>query len=210
MNNKQSLNFFSKLVNTKIMPGIEKYGNDSTNYDANFILENKQNSKSLLDIGSGTGLILNKIYKHFDIIHAVEPYSELSNHIEQSNKIKIFNKNIFEFIPEFKYDMITIFGVMHYFNDHETQIVYTKCLDMLNKNGVLIIKNQFGLESDVIINGFSTELNTDYYANYRFINNEKKVLSEIGYLNVNHFDIYPKELNRWENTHFFAIICNNA
>lgn len=208
MNNKQSLNFFSQLITKSIKPGIEKYGNDSTNHDANFILTNKLNAKSLLDIGSGTGLILKKINTHFDIIHAIEPYKELSNHIELKKNIKVINSNIFDFEPKIMYDMISIFGVMHYFNEHETELVYKKCYDMLNSRGILIIKNQFGIKSDVFISGYSEELNSDYYANYRYIEKEKSLLQEIGYKNTRQFDIYPPELNRWDNTHFYAIICN--
>lgn len=47
-----------------------------------------------------------------------------------------------------------MFGIMHYFNNIEVEFIYRKYYNSL-KNGILIIKNQFDLEKDIVINGFS-------------------------------------------------------
>ena len=70
----------------------------------------------------------------------------------------------------------------------------------------MIIKNQFGLHKDVTIDGFSEELQENYFAQYRFIDKEVRLLHDAGFGNVEIVDIYPKECNRWDNTHFYALV----
>ena len=76
----------------------------------------------------------------------------------------------------------------------------------MKHDGKIIIKNQFGIEQDVTVEGYSQEQKTEYYAQYRQINKEVSILSNIGYKNIEVFDIYPPECNRWQNTHFYAIV----
>lgn len=76
-----------------------------------------------------------------------------------------------------------MFGIMHYFNNIEVEFIYRKYYNSL-KNGILIIKNQFDLEKDIVINGFSEEQNANYYSCYRFIDSEIQLLKNIGYKNI--------------------------
>jgi hypothetical protein len=76
----------------------------------------------------------------------------------------------------------------------------------LKPSGKFIIKNQFSVTEDVNVSGFSSELQQEYHAQYRNIDKEIEILKKIGYKNVEVFDIYPPECNRWNNTHFYAIV----
>ncbi len=38
------------------------------------------------------------------------------------------------------------------------------------------------------------------------IEKEIELLKNIGFKNIETFDIYPPEANRWNNTHFYAIV----
>lgn len=47
---------------------------------------------------------------------------------------------------------------------------------------------------------------TTIFASYRHIDKETLLLENIGYKNIKVVDIYPPEANRWDNTHFYAIV----
>ena len=70
----------------------------------------------------------------------------------------------------------------------------------------MIVKNQFGLHEDVTVDGFSEELQENYFSQYRYIDKEIRLLREVGFNNIEVVDIYPKECNRWDNTHFYALV----
>jgi len=157
-------------------------------------------------LGSGSGLIINKLYEKVAHIDAVELFETFSRFIEKTSKISVFNQNITEFYSTKKYDLITVFGTMHHFNEQESTAIYEKYYDMLKINGKLIIKNQFGTNDDVIVEGYSEELKTNYFAHYRYTKKEEEILLKIGYHNIKFHDIYPPECNRWNNTHFYALV----
>jgi hypothetical protein len=101
-----------------------------------------------------------------------------------------------------------MFGVAQYFNEDEILGIYKKYYSNLKENGKMLIKNQFGVNEDVLVSGYSEELKTDYYSQYRHIDKEVDILKKVGFKNVEVIDIYPPECNRWENTHFYAIVAN--
>lgn len=206
MDNSEALAFFSKLVEKDSSKGVEKYGHDTTDLDMEFMLRYTKSDSTILDIGSGTGLIINKIEPFIGTIDAIEPIAEFSKHIIKSKKVKVYNLNVFDFNTETKYDFITLFGFMHYFNEQESRIIYQNCLNWIKKDGRVIIKNQFGINYDVNVSGFSKELNLNYYAQYRQITKEIGVLKSLGFVTIDVVDIYPPDCNHWENTHFYAII----
>ena len=71
---------------------------------------------------------------------------------------------------------------------------------------VIIIKNQFGVEETVEVAGYSEENKTNYYSQYRTIAKETEILEKVGFSNIKTYDIYPKKANRWDNTHFYALV----
>ena len=71
----------------------------------------------------------------------------------------------------------------------------------------VIVKNQFGINKDVTIGGgYSLELESEYITQYRFIDKEINMLYQAGFQSVQCCDIYPPEANRWDNTHFYALV----
>ncbi len=56
------------------------------------------------------------------------------------------------------------------------------------------------------MSGYSKEQKADYFSQYRHIDKEVKILKDIGFKNIETFDVYPKQANRWNNTHFYAIV----
>jgi SAM-dependent methyltransferase len=182
---------------------------DFSKYDISLMKKWADPIKDLLDLGSGTGLLINHLDNDFNKIVAVEKYPNLSKFIKKTKKIELINDDLLtlKLSSHLKFDVVSIFGVMNFFNREEAVIIYQKVLRSLKKEGVLIVKNQFGLKDDVTVNGYSKELKTDYYSEYRQIDNEISLLENIGFKEIKVIDIYPAEYNRWKNTHFYALIC---
>ena len=180
--------------------------NDYTQLDAAFILQYAGKDSALLDLASGTGLILNKIYDKVRSIVAVERFEEFSRFIKKSDNIIIVNEDIKVYEPSAVFDLVTMFGVVSYFDYNEIAEIYGKYFKCLKSHGKLIVKNQFGVKEDVLASGYSEELKENYASQYRYIGNEVDLLTKTGYKNVEIIDIYPPECNRWDNTHFYAIV----
>jgi cyclopropane fatty-acyl-phospholipid synthase-like methyltransferase len=210
MENKQSLNFFENLAKNNPDEKSVKITkvSDFSELDSNFIQKFTTADSEVLDLASGSGLIINKFYKQVKRIVAVEAFSEFSKFIIDSPNVEIVINDITKFESSEKFDLITMFGIVQYFNEIEIKAIYYKYFHYLKPGGKFIIKNQFGVKEDVIINGYSEELKTDYFSNYRFIGKENQILQSIGFQNIEVFDIYPPECNRWENTHFYALIAS--
>ena len=207
--NTNALNFFDKMANSdKLSPSSVKMAKNSdfTDMDTAFIRKYTDNNSTILDLGSGTGLIVNKLYPYVKNIVAVEPFSQFTQYIVENEKIQIVNCDTASFASDKKFDAILLFGVMNYMNEEEAASIYAKYINYLSENGKMIIKNQFGVSEDVTVAGFSEELQDNYYSQYRHIDKEIKLLHQAGFKNVEVTDIYPKECNRWDNTHFYALV----
>lgn len=209
MKNSDALKFFESMTqNAKDNPNCVKlaHNTDYTDIDAEFILKYANLDSNILDIGTGTGLIINKIYDKVSSIDCLEPFEDFSKYIIKNDNINVINKSIFEYNTDKTFDIITIFGSMHYFSREEAEKIYSLSYSLLKTSGKLIIKNQFGVSEDVTVQGYSHEQKADYYAQYRHLDKEVELLKSLGFKNVETDDIYPPEANRWDNTHFYAIV----
>ncbi len=114
MKNSEALNFFKQLSERTDNPqSVKLAGNtDFTDIDASFILKYAGYKSELLDIGTGTGLIINKIYKKIKYIECVEAYTEFTKFIINSPNIKIINKNIFDYYTDKYFDIVTLFALI--------------------------------------------------------------------------------------------------
>lgn len=208
MNNKDSLQFFSLLAKSNPDDKSTKIHNfnDFTKMDVEFILRYVNEKTTILDLGSGSGMAINMIFDKVANITAVEAFAEFSKFIIKSNNVEIKNVNIVSYKSDKLFDLITMFGIVQYFQEQEVTGLYNKYYKYLKPGGKLIIKGQFGVDDDVTVSGFSDELKTHYYSQYRHLDKEKKIIESNGFVNIEIFDIYPPECNRWANTHFFAIV----
>jgi len=208
ISNQKVIGYYDKMAK-KITKQDEtrNKAKDFSKYDIEFMKELSDSSKTLLDLGSGTGLLINHLIDDFKAIVAVEKYTEFSKFIIKSPNLEVINIDLMEFYTNRNFDYISLFGVMNYFNKNEAIKIYKKALSFLKKDGKLIIKNQMGIDTDITINGFSEELQTNYYSEYRHKDKEIEMLKNIGFNNIEVVDIYPKEYNRWSSTHFYALIC---
>ncbi|WP_144666833.1 class I SAM-dependent methyltransferase [Campylobacter jejuni] len=217
MNNKKALIYFEKLGEgnidikaTKINPS-----NDFSDMDAKFIMKYANKESRILDLASGTGIIINKIHEKVKEIVAIEKIKKFTKFIEKKDNIKVFHQDIFQFETIEKFDLVLMFGILHYLNEDESIFLLKKYKNYLKqKDGILIIKQQFGVYDDVAVSSFINQNNTDcaqlenvaYVSQYRFLDKEMDTLRKIGFKIIEVVDIYPPECNRWDNTHFYAIV----
>ena len=208
MKNRKSLDFFADMAKKNPDEKSVKITkvSDFTKMDADFIMKYANKNTHILDLASGSGLIINRIYNNVGHITAVEAFMEFTKFIVQTKKIELINEDISNFKTDKVFDLITMFGIAQYFNETEITNIYKRYYKNLDENGNIIIKNQFGVHEDVTVSGYSDELKTNYYSQYRHIDKEVNLLKEVGYKNIEVIDIYPPECSRWDNTHFYAIV----
>lgn len=205
LNNKAIL-FFDDL-GKKIKNPLETKNllPDTSDIDCKFILENKNGSNKILDLGSGTGLVINKLIGHFSKIIVVEINDEFSKFIIKDKSIEIIKSNLLIFHSTQRFPLITMFAVSNYFDKNEVKRVYKNIHEMLESKGRFILKAQYAYLEDVRID-YSKDLGSAYFSEYRLIGKELNLLASLGFKLVSVTDIYPPEYNIHNNTHFFAII----
>ena len=145
--NSASVEFYKSIASNisdakdvKLLPT-----NDNTHYDIELI--KKFSGSNLIDLGSGTGLIVNNLIDDFEQITAVELFKEFSQYIISDKNITVVHENLLTFTSKDRYDLSTMFGVAHYFNSDESLKIYNNVFNLLNEGAVFILKNQFGVES---------------------------------------------------------------
>lgn len=210
MSNKLAKEYWEKKAGDNPTPTTIKVNavNDFTQIDADFIMKYASNDSVILDLASGTGLTINKYYEKVGRIVAVELCRQFSDFIVKSPKIEVVNCDLANFDTDERFDIVNMFGIVSYFDEKEIIGLYRKYKSYLKPTGRLLIKNQFGVNDDVVVNGYSEELKMNYYSEYRHLDKEVEILKNVGYKDIQVIDIYPPEANRWTNTHFYAIVAN--
>ena len=209
MKHEDSVEFWRGLSESDPRPEDTKLGNNDTSvYDSGFILNYATKDSEILDLGSGGGLIINKIHDRIKRIVCIEMFEQFSRFIVRSPNVFVVNADLFNYMPEQSesFDIITSFGILQYFNESEASEIYDKYAKYLRPRGKMIIKQQFGVNETVTIQNHSKELGRMYFAQYRTIELEEKMLKAAGLRIVEVVDIYPPEHNKWSNTHYFVIV----
>ncbi len=179
---------------------------DALEYDVQLIEQHLRPNARVLDLGCGTCAMVNKIAHLAGYVRAVDKQSEFLSNCVDLPHVETVASDIAQYRDTEHYDLILLFGVMNYFDETEALEIYQRCRNMLTQNGTLIVKHACGVNEDVEVDKYSDEIGDWYYAVYRQADKEKALLQHI--YSVDMVDIYPPELNRWDNTHFFAFICN--
>ena len=212
LSNTQTLEFHKKLARGE-RKEKDVYANkpQQLEFDVRFIQNRLKGFKAaeVLDLGSGTGEIINKIISHLSVVTCVEIFPEFSSSIINSPKVTVKNSDIKSYVSKNEYDLVTCFGIMHYFNAKEALQIYNNAFRVLRSQGELIVKNQFGTPDERTVNGWSDNLKAHYFANYRTLKKEVSLLEAAGFDQIEIRDIYPRELNPWDNTHYYALVAKN-
>ncbi len=191
----------SKLKDPDLAARFSK--NNKIEYDIELIRRYMPENPIVLDLGCGSCIITNELEPYASYICAVDKQAELFHFCVSSGKIRKVKADIVEYTDENKYDIIIIFGVFNYTTAEEMKTVCNNCRNMLKDEGYLIIKHACGVREDVYVDKFSEQLGYWYCAEYRHVAKEEELIKAQGF-DVEVIDIYPAELNPWDNTHYYA------
>jgi len=179
---------------------------DTSDLERDFIMEYFHKDDNIVDIGSGSGLIINKLYDKVSSIVAIEKFEGFSKYIVDSPNVLVINADLKDFRIRRQYDGVLCTGVSQCFSLEEMTPIYTNMFAMLKQGGYFIMRMHCGLKEDVIVDGYSDELNTNYFASYRKLDSEIQTLKDTGFKDIQTFDIFPDTLNVWENTRHFMFV----
>lgn len=209
MNNDKALDFFAKFAKYNGAVPSFHAKNMRIEYDVEMILRYADSATILCDLASGPGVTVSRVADSVKRAVAVEPFKEYTDQIPCKDNLQIVNATIENFESHELFDLITFFGIAHYFNTEEIIPIYKKCFRLLKDRGKLIVKNQFGTENDVVVDNFSQEIGANYCSEYRHLPKEVSLLTSVGFVDIDVIDIYPPECNPWSNTHYYALVARH-
>ncbi len=180
---------------------------DTSSIEIPFLLKYLKKSDEILDIGSGSGLIINKLVDHVKHIVAVEKFEGFTKFISETEKIFVIHSDLRGFKIRKQYDVVLSFGVAQCFAESEAYQIYENSYQMVKPGGKMIVRVHCALENDKTVDGFSEVLKTNYFAQYRNVQKEMNFLKSLGFKSVEKFDIFPDELNVWKDTRHFIFVC---
>ena len=183
---------------------------DYSDLEIDFLKPYLKQDISVLDLGSGSGLVVNKLVNLVGNITAVEKFQNFSQYIEQSNKLELINADLIGFRLYRLFDLILATGVIQCIKGRYIEEIYKNVFEMTKPGGHFIAHIHCGLKEDVIVDRYSEELSANYYAEYRHYQWEKKLMLEAGFQSVDIHDIFPDWLNKWPNTRHFLFVCQKA
>jgi len=202
-------NWFKSRFNIENNYEVSRHSlNDRIDYDLEFIKKYVNSNSKVLDLGSGTGILEEKIEDYVKYIKAVDKYQEFLDRTKKSDKIEFQKHDVSTYLDDKIYDLILLFGVSIYLFDQELINLINNCKKMMDENSVFIIKNQWSTsdENYIVNKQYSDNNNNMYYGNYRAI---IKMIELFQKENISYeiIDIYPKQMNNYENTHEYAFVC---
>lgn len=161
----------------------------------------------VLDLGAGSCTLSGRLEPHVASVLAVDKYAGFLKHAPRSAKFSTECADVVEFRSQGEFDLILLFGVVNFLNIDDERELYERCQAMLSASGTFIVKNQCGLEGEHIVDKHSTELDAHYHARYPDHHSQRELLAK--HFDVSVVDIYPPEINRWNDTHFYAFVCRH-
>jgi len=157
--------------------------------------------KNVLDLGGGVGIWAEFFIESCDKVTLVEKqlkFIEIAKSSIVSDKINYINCDIKNFESDEKFDLIFLSGVSIYLSDNDFQRLLLKIDEIIAPNGLLVIRDAYGIDERFIVDKISEELKLPYKATYRTLdkyysiiyNNTKlkKKYSEDMYFQANHYN----------------------
>jgi trans-aconitate methyltransferase len=160
----------------------------------------------ILDLGAGTCTLSQPFLSDCGQLTAVDKFGAFLDNAPQHPKLRKICADVATFSIDETFDLILLFGVVNFLSPDEERRLYRSCAAMLADGGHLIVKNQCGVHDEVLVDSYSEELRAHYHARYPAFERQRACLAE--FFDVELLDIYPADLNRWENTHFYAFVCS--
>lgn len=182
-----------------------KRNNEYLKTDINFVKSHLDENDEILDIGAGSGLVTNELVNSVKSIIAVETFEGLTKFIHKD--VLVINAELPTFKIRKEFDKIVCTGVTHFFTKADVEKIYENMYKMLKPEGKLIMRSHCGLAETVVINGYSDELSSEYFTEYRKLDDEVVLIKSKGFKKVDVIDEVADELNVWENTRHYYFVC---
>lgn len=178
-----------------------------TSYDLALIEPHLIGGASVLDLGCGTCALANAIAARETVhVHAVDKYPGMLDFADKRSNLSTEVADAVGYGGDRRFDVILLFGVINSIPDADDRMqMYRTLREMLRQGGKLIVKSQFGIAEEVLVDAYSQDLGMDYAAVYPRVDDEEERLKRL--FSVSRIDPYPAEYNRWSNTHFYAFLC---
>ncbi|WMJ73455.1 class I SAM-dependent methyltransferase [Cytophagaceae bacterium ABcell3] len=208
---REGENYWGNLSKRIISPTeVKNKRVDTTDLELDFLSPFLHQHFELLDIGSGTGLIINKLVDRVKSITAVEKFEGFTRFINCHPNMLVINADLYGFKIRKEFDIALCFGVAQYFVREDMAEIYKNIHSMVKPGGLFFVRMHCGLTEDVCVDGYSTELECQFFAQYRQVDSEMALLQASGFSNIQCFDIYPDTFNVWPNTRHFLFVCSKA
>lgn len=147
--------------------------------------------KEIIDLGSGTGLQLIKLYKLYPDVHttAIDISDGMLKKLEErhlSDNITIINKDFFHVDFGHDKDAVISTQALHHFEPSDKLVLYKKVYDCLKEDGRFINEDYFAEDDEKERQGFEDYRNLvrgegKHYDTPLTIEHEMNILKEAGF-----------------------------
>ena len=148
----------------------------------------------IIDLGTGTGLQLIKLYKEYPDVHtiAIDISDGMLKKLEErhiSDNITIVNKSFFDYDFGTEVDAVISTQALHHFEPNDKLTLYKKVYDCLKANGVFVNEDYFAEDDNAEKQGFEDYYNLvrgegKHYDTPLTVEHETEILKEVGFSSV--------------------------
>lgn len=148
--------------------------------------------ENILDLGSGTGLQLIKLYKLYPNVHTtcIDVSDGMLKKLKERNlssNINIINTSFFNYdFGNNNYDSVISTQALHHFNKGDKLTLYKKVYDALKNNGVFIIEDYYVNNDEEEKNKYDEYVNEVYGPEHHYdtpltVEHELEILKSVGF-----------------------------
>ncbi len=166
-------------------------------------------NSSLLDLGGGSGqwaMRFSRLVKSVTLVEFSQGMLDLAKKLsldENIDNIHFVHSEAQDFFSDDLFDVIWISGLLIYLEDDELEKLLTNSYNMLQTNGVILLRDGTGIgNSHRIENIYSESLKQNYSAFYRTASDYIQLFDKHGFINTYEDDMFPdgSTLNKWKET----------
>ena len=153
-----------------------------------------KNVEKIVDLGTGTGLQLIKLYKKYPNVHttAIDISTGMLKKLEEKNiseNITIVNKSFFDYDFDTDTDAVISTQALHHFEPNDKLSLYKKVYNCLKNGGLFINEDYFAVDDDAEKQGFEDYYNLvrgegKHYDTPLTVKHEMEVLKKAGFNSI--------------------------
>jgi SAM-dependent methyltransferase len=183
---------------------------DMLQYEENVIEKLFSGCSSLVDLGSGPGLLSRKwvaknIHRSATCVD-FEPKFE-QNYLEE-RRVVFVHSDVVEYRSSQVFDCATAFGLVTYLDAAQELRFYENLQNLLRPGGVAVVKNSVSIgDTEKVFRGYSTSLGSEYVGRYPATKEQLGRLAS--YFSEVEIVPYPKDFKRFEDTEDLMFVCKN-